>query len=168
MARCFWILRISLGEIYHRLRRASLRIRSCMTSFLKRLRRLSCDSPSRRLTVANTLTSFQRNGYFQSNICAGHKKAGLRIIHWTAAGLARLWLFHTAPCLIPRPFPSKFLLQSRQWLAGNRQSTWRLLSSEGPPQRSPPFVSLHPPSIQVLMLCYYSRFLSIRQSQLRR
>jgi hypothetical protein len=150
--------------MYHRLRRASLRIRSCMTSFLKRLRRLSCDSPSRRLTVANTLTSFQRKGCFQSDVCAGHRKPGLRIIHWTAAGLARLWLFHTAPCLISKPLPSTSYLRSGRWFAGNRQSTWRLLSSEGPPQRPPPFASLHPPSIQELMLGYYNRFLSISQS----
>ncbi len=87
MARCFWILRISLGEIYHRLRRASLRIRSCMTSFLKRFRRLSCDSPSLKDTVANTLTSFLLPDNEWQTICAEHRKPGLRIQTWMAAGL---------------------------------------------------------------------------------
>jgi hypothetical protein len=58
MARCFWMRRFSLGETYQRLRRTSLRIRSCMTVFLKRLSRASCDSPSRSVTVANVFTPF--------------------------------------------------------------------------------------------------------------
>jgi len=44
--------------MYQRFRLASLRIRSCMTSFLKRLSKLSWDSPSLKVTVANRLTSF--------------------------------------------------------------------------------------------------------------
>jgi hypothetical protein len=44
-----------------------------MTDFLKRLSRLSCDSPSRKVTVANTPTSFLLPDLSR------HKKTGLRI-----------------------------------------------------------------------------------------
>ena len=77
MARCFWILRISLGEMYHRFRRASLRIRSCMTSLRKRLSRLSCDSPSLNVTVANRLTSFPPDESGPWAPCAGKRKPGV-------------------------------------------------------------------------------------------
>jgi hypothetical protein len=69
MARCLWIRRFSLGEMYQRLRRTSLRIRSCMTDFLNRLSRASCDSPSLKVTVANTFTSF-------------HPSISMSIPHW--------------------------------------------------------------------------------------
>ena len=72
--------------MYHRLRRASLRIRSCMTSFLKRLSKFSWDSPSRKLTVANTLTSFLIADSCHLLLCARHKKTGLRIMCWMATG----------------------------------------------------------------------------------
>jgi len=84
MARCFCIRRISLGEMYHRFRRASLRIRSCMTDFLKRLSRLSCDSPSRKVTVANTPTSFL------CQISADTKNPACVFSYWIAAGFVRL------------------------------------------------------------------------------
>jgi hypothetical protein len=79
--------RFSLGEIYHRLRRTSLRIRSCMTDFLKRLSRASCDSPSLSVTDANTFTSFPSSNLNQLTIYiySGHKKTGL-LAHNTLGG----------------------------------------------------------------------------------
>lgn len=77
--------RISLGEMYHRFRLASLRIRSCMTSLRKRLSKLSCDSPSFRVTVAKLLTSFPPD---DSYTCAGHKKPVRTFLHWMATGFA--------------------------------------------------------------------------------
>jgi hypothetical protein len=61
-------------------------MRSFMTSFLKRLSKASWDSPSRKVTVANTLTSFRHqdpNGT--------ENPAGARLC-WMAAGSAQLWL----------------------------------------------------------------------------
>ena len=76
MARCLCIRRISLGEMYQRLRRASLRIRSFMTCFLKRFSKASCDSPSLRLTVANALTPLQSAHLDRPTLRPGHTKPG--------------------------------------------------------------------------------------------
>jgi hypothetical protein len=91
MARCFCIRRISLGEMYQRFRRASLRIRSCMTDFLKRLSRLSCDSPSRKVTVANTPTSFLLPDLSRN------KKPACAFVYWIAAGFVRLLAVGLSP-----------------------------------------------------------------------
>ena len=79
MARCLWILRISLGEMYHRFRRASLRIRSFMTSLRNLLSSASCDSPLRKFTDANTSTPFLRQVIrkAQAANCPGQSKTGL-------------------------------------------------------------------------------------------
>jgi hypothetical protein len=69
--------RISLGGMYHRLRRASLKTRSFMTCFLKRLSKASCDSPSFKVTFVNTLTSFLRQGLTHWAIHMGRRKPGL-------------------------------------------------------------------------------------------
>lgn len=59
-----------------------------MTSFLKRLSKASCDSPSLKVTVANTLTSFRILFHKQNPACA--------LGQWIAAGFARLWLLTSA------------------------------------------------------------------------
>ena len=69
--------RISLGGMYHRFRRASLKTRSFMTCFLKRLSRASCDSPSFKVTFVNTLTSFLRQDLTHLAIHMGRRKPGL-------------------------------------------------------------------------------------------
>lgn len=82
--------------MYQRLRRDSLRIRSFMTSFLKRLSKASCDSPSLKVTVANTLTSFRILSHKQNPACV--------VRQWIAAGFARLWLLTSAlmpVCKVP-------------------------------------------------------------------
>ncbi len=76
MARCLCIRRISLGEMYQRFRRASLRIRSFMTCFLKRFSKASCDSPSLKLTVAKALTSLQPTHLNSPAPRTGHRKPG--------------------------------------------------------------------------------------------
>jgi hypothetical protein len=53
-----------------------------MTDFLKRLSRLSCDSPSRKVTVANTPTSFLLPDLSR------HKKPACAFAYWIAAGFA--------------------------------------------------------------------------------
>ena len=163
MARCFWILRISLGEMYHRLRRASLRIRSCITSFLNLLSRFSCDSPSRRLTVANPLTSFLPPDTLGRPSVPDIKTRPAHHALDSSRALTTL-----AVELSPMPDLKTLVLylSSRRGcgVTGIRQSTWPLLSLAGPPWRPQTFASLRPPPIQVQMLLHYTRFLALRQS----
>ena len=162
MARCFWILRISLGEMYHRLRRASLRIRSCMTCFLKRLSKFSCDSPSLRVTVANTLTSFPRSNALYR---AGRTQKD-RPAHPHLDCSRPLYDYDgrtQPPCLISKPRP---LVSLPSETGGGPQALLGLHDIHSP-QRCLCFSLrwLRPPLIQAHVHQYYSRFPSRRQSQ---
>ena len=80
----------SLGEIYHRLRRTSLRIRSCMTDFLNRLSKASCDSPSLSVTDANYITPFQSPDDGLQATAPGPKKPGLLAHNFSGGN--RAWI----------------------------------------------------------------------------
>jgi hypothetical protein len=110
--------------MYHRLRRTSLKMRSCITDFRKRLSRLSCDSPSRNVTVANTLTSFP----LLTGTCTGHGKPGSSTHAPDGSRVCTTLAFELSPYAWTQDLDSQHLNCEQNSVQALAQSTWLDLS----------------------------------------